>query len=100
MANSARIDRLISRVEAGGQPILALGDPASALSLLTRFLLPRLADPAAALRRRANYAALLDEFAAHVPPPFARLPEGVCPLVFPLETRATSKIAEKLEASA
>lgn len=98
MASSARVDRLLSRFEAGGQAPLALGDPASAPSLLTRFLLPRLADPAAALRRRANYAALLDEFAADVPPPFMRLPEGACPLVFPLETRGRSDIAEKLDA--
>ena len=99
MASSARVDRLISRFEAGGQAPLALGDPASAPSLLTRFLLPRLVDPAAALRRRANYASLLDEFAADVPPPFKWLPDGACPLVFPLETRGASDLAERLEAS-
>ncbi len=99
MASVAPVDRLISRFEAGGPPTLALGDPATELSLLTRFLLPRLADPAAALRRRAHYAALLGEFAAYVPPPFARLPEGACPLVFPLETSGMSDVAARLNAS-
>ena len=99
MARVAGVDRLVSHFEARRQPTLALGNPATGPSLLTRFLLPRLATPGAALRRRANYAALLDEFRERVPPPFATLPEGVCPLAFPLETRGTSDIAERLEAS-
>ena len=39
----------------------ALGDPETPASAASRFLLPRIADPGAAARRRANYGALLRE---------------------------------------
>jgi dTDP-4-amino-4,6-dideoxygalactose transaminase/CelD/BcsL family acetyltransferase involved in cellulose biosynthesis len=65
-------------------------------SSATRFLLPRLADPEVAARRRANYELLQAEFADRVPPPFETLPAGASPLVFPLETDAVDELRERL----
>jgi dTDP-4-amino-4,6-dideoxygalactose transaminase len=65
-------------------------------SAATRFLLPRLADPGVAARRRANYELLLAEFSERVPPPFATLPAGASPLAFPLETNAVDELRERL----
>jgi dTDP-4-amino-4,6-dideoxygalactose transaminase len=97
MARSATVDRLLAALEDEYVPDLALGDPDSAPSRGTRFLLPRLARPGAAERRRANYARLLAEFAPHVPVPFDTLPAGACPLIFPVETRPGERLAERLE---
>lgn len=69
-----------------GAPSLALGDPDTPASSATRYLLPRLADPHVAARRRGHYELLLDELRELVPPPFAELPPGASPLVFPLES--------------
>lgn len=65
----------------------ALGDPGSAASRATRYLLPRLADPATADRRRDNYRRLLAALGDRVPPPFGELPEGACPMAFPVSVR-------------
>ena len=64
----------------------ALGDPASAPAAATLALVPRLADAHVAARRRANYAALLGELGADTPAPFDALPDGACPLAFPVES--------------
>jgi dTDP-4-amino-4,6-dideoxygalactose transaminase/CelD/BcsL family acetyltransferase involved in cellulose biosynthesis len=64
----------------------ALGDPGRAPSAATVFLLPRVADPDAAARRRANYAVLLDEIGDLVPPPFGKLANGASPFAFPIAT--------------
>jgi hypothetical protein len=50
----------------------------------------RVADPAVAARRHANFQHLLDRLGDHVHPAFAELPEGASPFVFPVRT--TSKI--------
>ncbi len=62
-----------------------LGDPDSPPARTTRFLLPRLIDPALAERRRANYRRLLDEFGDAVAKPFARLSDGACPWAFMID---------------
>lgn len=60
------------------------------------WLLPRLSDPGVASRRRANFALLLDELAERVPSPFAELPAGACPFVFPIETDDKDRLLERL----
>jgi dTDP-4-amino-4,6-dideoxygalactose transaminase len=71
---------------------IALGCPSAAPLGATAFLLPRVADPSAAQRRRANYALLLDELREQVPEPFGVLPAGAVPLGLPIacaDKRAT-----------
>ncbi|HET8651939.1 MAG TPA: DegT/DnrJ/EryC1/StrS family aminotransferase [Gaiellaceae bacterium] len=96
MTRSERLDAFLSRFEHEEVEDFSLGEPANP-SFATRFLLPRVARPDAAARRRANYRILLDEFVEHVPPPFARLPEEACPLVFPLEVGGRPGLRERLE---
>lgn len=60
------------------------------------FLLSRVADPAAASRRRANYELLLARLADLVPEPFATVPEGASPFVFPIETGVRPRLLEEL----
>jgi CelD/BcsL family acetyltransferase involved in cellulose biosynthesis len=74
----------------------ALGDPGQAAMAATLALLPRLADPAAAVRRRANARILLDGLGDHVPPPFDRLPEGAAPFVLPLRAAGKQELLERL----
>lgn len=64
----------------------ALGDPGTPPSGATRFLLPRIADPRAAARRRANYSALLKELREAVSAPFDVLPDGASPFAFLFES--------------
>jgi dTDP-4-amino-4,6-dideoxygalactose transaminase len=97
MARSGRLERLLAPLERDSLDDLTLGDPHSEPSAATRFLLPRVVERAAAERRRANYRRLLDEFAEHVPAPFATLPDGACPLIFPVERRGQDDLAERLE---
>jgi dTDP-4-amino-4,6-dideoxygalactose transaminase len=61
-----------------------LRDPASAPWRHTPFVLSRISDPNAAARRRANYRALSASLAEFVPAPFATLPAGASPFVFPI----------------
>ncbi len=61
----------------------ALGAPRPP-SRATLLALGRVADPAAALRRRANYSVLLERLADLVPPPFDDLVPGACPFVMPV----------------
>jgi dTDP-4-amino-4,6-dideoxygalactose transaminase len=74
----------------------ALGDPRSRPSIATTFLLPRLADPEAARRRRANYQLLLERLGDLVPQPFAVLPDGASPFVFPVETSKRDELLSRL----
>ena len=53
-------------------------------SQVTEFLVQRLADPAIAADRRANYRILLEGLRSRVPPPFDDLDEGASPLIFPV----------------
>jgi len=62
----------------------ALGDPATPPSAVSAWLLPRVADPGTAERRRANYRALLERLPGAVPPPFDELPDGASPFAFPV----------------
>lgn len=65
----------------------ALGDPHSRPSAATTLVLPRVADAAAAVRRRANYELLLAGLGAErAAPAFRTLPRGASPFVFPQQT--------------
>jgi hypothetical protein len=75
---------------------VTLGNPDSAPSAASRFLLPRLAYGGCAERRRANFARLLAELGDSVPPGFARLPPGAAPLVFLLETDDVPALGRRL----
>jgi CelD/BcsL family acetyltransferase involved in cellulose biosynthesis len=74
----------------------ALGDPDVAPSAATRFLLPRISDKAAAARRRAHHALLLEAFGDVVPEPFARIPAGASPFAFPVATENKRALLERL----
>jgi dTDP-4-amino-4,6-dideoxygalactose transaminase len=76
-----------------------LGDPDQGPFRTTRYLLPRIADPAAAQRRRFNYAFLLEELGAAVPAPFDRLSGSESPFAFPVETKGKEKVLGALESS-
>ncbi|MGZ6595825.1 MAG: DegT/DnrJ/EryC1/StrS family aminotransferase [Solirubrobacteraceae bacterium] len=73
-----------------------LGDPDSPPARTTRFLLPRLVDPALAERRRANYERLLAQFGDVVAKPFARLSNGACPWAFMIDTEDKQGFMERL----
>jgi hypothetical protein len=75
-----------------------LGDPDSAAAGLTMRLLDRVADPGAAARRRAHYAALLDELGDRTAPPFDRLPAGASPYAFPLDADDRPAVLRRLAA--
>ena len=61
-----------------------LGDPNLRASRLTRWLLPRVADPTAAETRRANFRQLFESLEDLVPPEFSRMPPGASPFLFPV----------------
>jgi dTDP-4-amino-4,6-dideoxygalactose transaminase len=60
----------------------ALGDPDTAPSRMTTALLPRLADDAAAVRRRSNHAVLLDRLGDRVDAMFPAISDGASPVAF------------------
>jgi perosamine synthetase len=76
----------------------ALGDPATAPTAATQFLLPRIADPGAAVRRHANYVALLGELREAVAAPFASVPEGASPFAFLFETDRREEVVRRFRA--
>jgi perosamine synthetase len=86
MSRSRPADRLLSRFERQSDLDFALDGPPRGPSSITLFLLRRIPDREVVSRRRANYRRLLDEFSNLVPPPFAKLTDGTCPLVFPVAT--------------
>jgi CelD/BcsL family acetyltransferase involved in cellulose biosynthesis len=75
---------LLSEVPAPGpsEP-LGRGRPRVAVAHALSALTARLAYDDAAAGRRANYRLLLGELGERVPEPFATLPDGASPLVFP-----------------
>jgi dTDP-4-amino-4,6-dideoxygalactose transaminase len=77
----------------------ALGDPNSSPSRAAAALLPRIADADAASARRARYLMLLDRFAGRVPEPFARLPDGASPWMFPIEVDDKERVRQRLAAA-
>jgi dTDP-4-amino-4,6-dideoxygalactose transaminase len=79
-----------------GSDAFELGDPGSAPTRAAMFLIAREADPAIALRRRANYRALLSELRSFVPDPFSTLPDGAAPLQFPIQVRDKPAVLDRL----
>lgn len=63
----------------------ALGDPSTPAAPLSRLLLPRVADEAAADLRREHYRFLLERLGGRAAPGFDRLPDGAAPFAFPIE---------------
>jgi CelD/BcsL family acetyltransferase involved in cellulose biosynthesis len=82
-------------------PDAPVGAPATGLAGLGRrqvaWLLPRVlaGDPTA--RRRVNYRMLLADLGDQVAEPFARLPEGASPFVFPVEADGRTRLLARLE---
>jgi perosamine synthetase len=71
---------------------------ARAPSRVTAWVAPRVDSTAVRDRRRANYDALITDLAPLCPPPFRRLPPGVCPLYVPvLSADRAGTIAALLE---
>jgi dTDP-4-amino-4,6-dideoxygalactose transaminase len=90
--------RLYRRRSYSADRDFALGDPASAPSIVTLLALPRLAHAEAAARRRRNYEALLGALGDHVPRAFRRLPSGASPFVFPIVSTDKTALLEHLRA--
>jgi len=90
MARSGWLAQLGTRrrqpVAESSEDPFSLGDPSSAPSSATSFLLARVVDPGAAARRRLHYQLLLEQLAEYVPPPFDHVPAGASPFAFPIET--------------
>lgn len=76
----------------------ALGDPASAPSRATLLAIPRVADVAAAEKRRRNFGQLQKELSDMVSAAFRALPPGACPFVFPIETDDKPALLARLHA--
>jgi len=75
---------------------MALGDPETPPARSTTALLGRAAACGADVRRRANYAWLLDALDGSVPQPFRHLPAGASPFAFPLLTDDAATVLEHL----
>jgi dTDP-4-amino-4,6-dideoxygalactose transaminase/CelD/BcsL family acetyltransferase involved in cellulose biosynthesis len=75
-----------------------LGDVNAGAWRAVPWLLPRLGDAGVASGRRANFVLLLDAIGPRVPSPFAELPTGACPFVFPIETDDKDRLLERLAA--
>ena len=73
-----------------------LGNFDSPPSGATAFLLPRLADPAVADKRRINYRRLLEFADGNVPEAFRPLPTGSAPYVFPVSATNKLRVLETL----
>jgi dTDP-4-amino-4,6-dideoxygalactose transaminase len=84
------------RQEFDAAAFFALGNPDTVPCRTSQFLLPRVVDPTAAERRRANYERLLAELGDAVAQPFARLPIGACPWAFPVEAIDKQELIERL----
>jgi dTDP-4-amino-4,6-dideoxygalactose transaminase len=80
------------------QDSFEVGDPLSAPSRVTNFVIRRQADLGIAARRRANYLTLLDQLRELVPTPFSELPDGASPLQFPIKVDEKSTVLERLAA--
>jgi hypothetical protein len=75
-----------------------VGDPDSPPAAMTSFLLPRIADPAAAARRRANHGQLLERLSESVPEALRSLPEGAAPYTFLVASPDKDALLNRLEA--
>jgi perosamine synthetase len=65
---------------------MALGEPRRCPSAVTMLALSRIADDGAAVVRRGHYEELLQRLPDLVAAPFAHLPPGASPFVFPIAT--------------
>jgi perosamine synthetase len=74
---------------------MGLGDPKDA-SAVTIAVLPRIADAGAAERRREHYRRYLELLPDLVAGPFAELPEGASPFMFPAAFQDKPKALERL----
>jgi perosamine synthetase len=74
---------------------MGLGDP-KLPSAVTRAVLPRIADPGAADRRREHYRRYLELLPDIVASPFAELPDGASPFMFPAVFQDKPKALERL----
>ncbi len=74
----------------------ALTDADAPPGAATRRLLPRVADRAAAARRRANARVLLDALGEQVPPPFDVVGAGAAPFAFPVRTGDKAALLDRL----
>jgi CelD/BcsL family acetyltransferase involved in cellulose biosynthesis len=74
----------------------ALGDVHDPIGAATRLLLPRVADRAAAARRRANARVLLEGLGERVPPPFDAPPPGAAPFALPVHARDKPALLNRL----
>jgi dTDP-4-amino-4,6-dideoxygalactose transaminase len=90
--------RFRSRGRSPEETEFALGDPREPPSTLTRWLLPRMVDPAIAEKRRRNYRFLFDRLGRVSPQPFSSLPDGASPFAFPIEREDAREFVERLEA--
>jgi dTDP-4-amino-4,6-dideoxygalactose transaminase len=97
MARYARLDAALERFEREYTDDWRLGDTAAGPSRATPFLLRRLACPDVAEQRRAHYRVLLEVAGDRVPLPFAELPDGASPLIFPLKTTGDAGVLGRLE---
>jgi len=77
----------------------AVGDPDTPPAAMTSFLLPRVADPSASAKRRANFQMLLDRLSPAVPEPLRALPAGAAPYAFLIESPDKNALLRHLEAS-
>jgi perosamine synthetase len=92
-----RVNRRPSSAEPTESPEdFVLGVPEAGVSRATRFLLPRLGGADAAASRRRNYEMLLERLPGRAAPPFAQLPKGASPFVFPLDTGAKEAVLANL----
>ena len=87
------------RVAATGDEF-ELRDPHAGPWRHTWFILRRIADPAAAERRRANHRALAQRLGHLVPAPFDALPAGASPFAFPVEAEDPAALEAALEEAA
>ena len=74
----------------------ALGDVDTPIGAATAALLPRVADAAAAARRRANARTLVEGLGELVPPPFDAPPAGAAPFALPIRTSDKGALLERL----
>lgn len=75
-----------------------LRDPAAGPWRHTWFVLRRIADPAAASRRRENYARLARHLGELIPPPFDQPLAGASPFAFPVRISDKARVAAALGA--
>lgn len=73
-----------------------LQDPGLRAGWLTRWLLPRVADPAAAEVRRSNFLELSRSLGDMVPEEFSRIPPGASPFLFPVVVEDKERFRSEL----